>query len=190
MPDIDWGQVIFLLLVVIVGFVRWIGNLIQQQKEAKERAKLSPDELARREAAWRKQVGQEEIEVEESHDPFSELKDLFEQLREPAPPPVAPPPLPARPAPPVFQRTPTPTPVPSRVFPSAPPAPAVPATARGSFPVAGAANRRFTEAVAHRDRPVPIGLKNLRRELSTPRALRQAIIIREILGPPKALAES
>ncbi len=46
MPDIDWGQAIFLLLVVVVGFIRWVGNLIQQQKEAKKRGQLSPEERA------------------------------------------------------------------------------------------------------------------------------------------------
>ena len=64
MPDIDWGQVIFLILFVVVGFFRWLGNLIQQQKEAKERPTiLTPQERALREAAWRKQTGQEAAPV-------------------------------------------------------------------------------------------------------------------------------
>jgi hypothetical protein len=191
-PDIDWGQVIFLALVVIVGFVRWVGNLIAQQKEAKARANLSPEEIALRDAAWRKQVGMDEEPESPSPppaDPFRELKDLFEQLREPTPAP-APPPL-RRPPPP-------PLPVHRHVAAAAAPAPPplkpvgvsekvfVP-TPTQAFPTSHHVHRQFTEAVAHRDRPVSAKLTNLRRELATPKALRQAILIREVLGPPKAL---
>jgi hypothetical protein len=90
MPDIDWGQVIFLILFVVVGFFRWLGNLIQQQKEAKERPTiLTPQERALREAAWRKQTGQEAAPVPlpsptstaPPPDPFAEIKDLFKQIK-------------------------------------------------------------------------------------------------------------
>jgi len=196
-PDIDWGQVIFLALVVIVGFVRWVGNLIAQQKEAKARAALSPEEIALREAAWRRQVGLDEEEEEErdftptptprptapTADPFRELKDLFEQLKEP--PPAPPPPIPPT------RRIPPPLPVQRQAAPpSRPPVPApkvfVP-TPTQAFPTSHHVHRQFTEAVAHRDRPVSAKLTGLRRELATPKALRQAILIREVLGPPKAL---
>lgn len=190
-PDIDWGQVIFLALVVIVGFVRWVGNLIAQQKEAKARAKLTPEEIALREAAWRKQVGLDEEPEEPTPppaDPFRELKDLFEQLREPAPAPTPPP----------LRRPPPPPPLPVHRQVSAPPAPPplrpvgvtekvfVP-TPTQAFPTSSHVHRQFTEAVAHRDRPLSAKLSSLRRELATPKALRQAILIREVLGPPKAL---
>lgn len=192
--DIDWGQVIFLALVVIVGFVRWVGNLIEQQKEAKARAKLSPEEIALREAAWRKQVGlDEELERESAPppppaaDPFRELKDIFEQLREPPPAPAP------APAPPPLRRPPPPLPVHRQV--AAPP-PLKPVgvtnqvfvpTPTQAFPTSHHVHRQFTEAVAHRDRPLSAKLTSLRRELATPKALRQAILIREVLGPPKAL---
>lgn len=198
--DIDWGQVIFLALVVIVGFVRWVGNLIEQQKEAKARANLSPEELAMREAAWRKQVGMDEAErpanpptpAPTPPDPFRELKDLFEQLREPTPAPA--------PKPPPLRRAPTPPPLSTapRPYVQAPPPPPlrpvgvtkqvfVPTPTR-AFPTSSSVQRTFTEAAkAGSQRPTSAKLTNLRRELATPKALRQAILIREVLGPPKAL---
>lgn len=198
--DIDWGQVIFLALVVIVGFVRWVGNLIEQQKEAKARAQLSPEELAMREAAWRKQVGMDEANRQPNPpspsptppDPFRELKDLFEQLREPTPAP-APKPPPLRRPPPSAPRTTAPRP-----YVQAPPPPPirpvgvtkqvfVPTPTR-AFPTSSSVQRTFTEAAkAGSQRPTSAKLTNLRRELATPKALRQAILIREVLGPPKAL---
>jgi hypothetical protein len=202
MPDIDWGQVIFLILFVIVGFVRWLGNLIEQRKEAKERASLSPEEIARREAAWRKQVGQDTdlapvpapTATQPPPDPFQQLKDLFEQLKEPAPKPQ--PQRPSTPPPLVqVQRPPAP---PQRTQP--PPIPALPRPAPTSvaaptpviakaFPTSNFVDRSFTEAVAHRDRRTAAKLMSLRLDLRSPSALRRAIVIREILGPPKALAE-
>ncbi len=193
-PDIDWGQVIFLALVVIVGFVRWVGNLIAQQKEAKARANLSPEEIALREAAWRRQVGLDQEEEDRDFSPappsrptaptpypFRELKDLFEQLKEPTPAPTPPPP----------QRLPPPLPVHRRAAPPPPTPPPAPKvfvpTPTQAFPSSHHVHRQFTEAVAHRDRPVSAKLTGLRRELATPKALRQAILIREVLGPPKAL---
>ena len=204
MPDIDWGQVIFLILFVIVGFVRWLGNLIEQRKEAKERASLSPEEIARREAAWRKQVGQD-LETAPAPtatppplDPFRQLKDLFDQLNEPAPKPQpqpqpqaqrpsTPPPLVQvqRPAPPPQRTQPPPIPVPAK--PANTPV-AAPVLAK-AFPTSNFVHRSFTEAVAHRDRRTSAKLMSLRLDLRSPSALRRAIVIREILGPPKALAE-
>ncbi len=185
MPDIDWGQVVFLILVVVVGFIRWVTNLIQQQKEAKERARLSPEEQARRDAAWRRQVGEEEP-VEEV-DPFRELKDLFEQFKEPPPQP-APPPLPPRVpvARPVVVASPPALPVKA-----APVAAAFPSSSnvQRSFTEARTARvaREFTEAGSKRERPVSAQLASLRRQLASQHALRQAILAREILGPPVAL---
>lgn len=184
--NIDWGQVIFLALVVIVGFVRWFTNLIEQQKEARERAKLDPEEEALREAAWRRQVGQEEVEPE---DPFQELKDLFEKMRSDPQPSSVPPPLPPAKAPvlrrsqPVQREAPPPPPVVIQAVQS----PAVELAASPLFPGSHTVSRQFTEAVAHRDRPTALNLQRMRMQLRNPDALRQAILIREILGPPKAL---
>jgi len=192
--DIDWGQVIFLVLVVVVGFVRWVAGLLEQQKAAKERAKLSPEEQAQRDAAWRRQVGKGgDVEDE---DPFGELKELFEQLKEserPAPSKTsAPPPLPS-----ATPRLPTPPPIVVRHVATTPPPSQRPSTAHAPFvptptkhfPGSTSVKRTFTEAVGHRERPTAANLSGLRRQLRNPAALRQAILIREILGPPKALQE-
>lgn len=201
MPDIDWGQVTFLILFVVVGFVRWLGNLIQQQKEAKERPSvLTPEERTLREAAWRRQTGQEASPLPAPSptstapppDPFSEFKDLFKQLKEstqqsPRQAP-APPPPPARPkSPPPYQR-----PKPQNAVPQ--PVPALPQqipapTLASAFPTSNFVDRSFTEAVAHRDRRTADSLMRLRMDLRSPLSLRRAIVIREILGPPKSLVE-
>ncbi len=192
--DTDWGQVIFLILVVVVGFIRWVANLIQQQKEAKERASLSPEELARREAAWRRQIGEEE-EAPVEKDPFQELKDLFEQIKEPQRPAPAPPSLPKPPPPALRPASAAPPPLPAAVPASPPPQPssaAAAAAARAySLPASsGSVNRAFSEARPPEKRGRSgQAAASLRRELASPRALRQAVLMREILGPPKALRE-
>jgi cytoskeletal protein RodZ len=201
MPDIDWGQVIFLILFVVVGFFRWLGNLIQQQKEAKERPTvLTPEERALREAVWRKQTASEPSPVPSPSptstapppDPFAEIKDLFIQIKESNQPPPRqtqpPPPLPVKPNSPPPSRTPQlqnsvppPFPAPSKQAP-------IP-TLASAFPTSNFVDRSFTEAVAHRDRRTADSLMRLRMDLRSPLSLRRAIVIREILGPPKALAE-
>ena len=193
MPDIDWGQVIFLILFVVVGFVRWLGNLMEQRKEAKERASLSPEELARREAAWRRQVGQDEnppplptpTSTQPPPDPFRQFKELIEQLQTPEQPPKRP----STPPPPV-QRPLTPPPIPQRaatVAPAPPQAAPITANFEKAFPTSSSVNRSFTEAIAHRERGTADSLRSLRKSLRNPEALRQAFVVREILGPPKAL---
>jgi cytoskeletal protein RodZ len=201
MPDIDWGQVIFLILFVVVGFFRWLGNLIQQQKEAKERPTiLTPQDRALREAAWRKQTGQEAAPVPlpsptstaPPPDPFAEIKDLFKQIKEsnqPSPRQAQPPPpLPVRPnslSPSRKPQPPNSVPPPVPALPKQPPTP----TLANAFPTSNFVDRSFTEAVAHRDRRTADSLMRLRMDLRSPLSLRRAIVIREILGPPKALAE-
>ena len=201
MPDIDWGQVIFLILFVVVGFFRWLGNLIQQQKEAKERPTiLTPEERALREAVWRRQTASEPSPIPAPSptsaapppDPFAEIKDLFKQIKESNQPPPRqtqpPPPLPVRPNSPSPSRTPQPqnaVPPPVPALPKQPPTP----TLANAFPTSNFVDRSFTEAVAHRDRRTADSLMRLRMDLRSPLSLRRAIVIREILGPPKALAE-
>lgn len=201
MPDIDWGQVTFLILFVVVGFFRWLGNLIQQQKEAKERPKvLTPEERAMRDAAWRRQTGSapnptppaSPTSTTPPPDPLAELKELFKQIKEANQPPPRPtqppPPLPVNPGSPNASRA------PQRQMPVPPPVPAIPKQAMAptpavAFPTSSSIDRSFTEAVAHRDRRTADRLKRLRTDLRSPLSLRRAIVIREILGPPKALAE-
>jgi hypothetical protein len=201
MPDIDWGQVVFLILFVVVGFIRWLGNLIQQQKEAKERPDvLTPEQRALREAAWRRQTGRDNpvdpapapTSTQLPPDPLSELKEFLKQLKQE----VNPPPRPASRRSPVPQSPPSLPPLmaqpPQHSLP-----PPIPVTAQVSqemdtnkvFPTSASVARSFTEAVAHRDRRTAGSLMRLRRDLRSPASLRRAIVIREILGPPKSLGD-
>jgi hypothetical protein len=201
MPDIDWGQVVFLILFVVVGFIRWLGNLVQQQKEAKERPDvLTPEQRALREAAWRRQIGQDNpsnpapapTSTQLPPDPLSELKDFLKQLKQEG----SSPPLPASSRLPVPQKPSSPPSLKAQ-----PPAqslpPPVPVSAQATpakddnkmFPTSVSVARSFTEAVAHRDRRTASSLMRLRRDLRSPASLRRAIVIREILGPPKGLGD-
>ena len=57
--DFDWSQITFLIMIVVVGFVRWLGSRIQESRTGKPAPpELDREEEALREAAWRRQTGQ------------------------------------------------------------------------------------------------------------------------------------
>ena len=183
--DIDWGQVIFLILVVIVGFFRWLGELIQQRKEARERQLQNERPLTR--APGPPPAPRPARPLTPAEDPFREFKDLFEQLRPPAP--QAPPAPPQRPAPPPLppgtltrQRQPLPAPpAPHRK----PPAPAAAVPQAATQPRLASA---YTQEIhSQNEGRTSRRLRELRRDLRSPEALRQAVLVREILGAPRAL---
>lgn len=206
LADIDPVQIIIIVIAMGAGFLQWLWGLIQQKMEESKRpnAPLSEEERAAREAAWRQQTRPSPKTPPPIHDPWSSVREVFEQIKEetrkaqqPQPPPArpssTPPPVPqaqrspARPIPGTVRAEihPAPPPVPSQAEPfptqakpakvATPPvffdAPAVPTTV----------SRRKTEAAS------PYSLKDL---LHNPAAARQAILLREILGPPKALQSS
>lgn len=188
--DFDPFQVAIIVIAVLGGFVKWLWeNWQQKMGAAPSTPPPDPEEQRLREAAWRKQTGQGAAppprQPAAAPSPWDELrkawKELQETVKQPSPPArrtarSAPPPVP-----PSSRRQ-----VPSREVPyQRPPqqqaarpaasAPAVPAVA--SVPA----------IVSRPSAPVLAALLNLRRD---PALMRQAILMQEILGPPKALQSS
>lgn len=204
--DFDWSQIAFLIMVVVVGFIRWLGSAIQKNKE--QVPPLTEHEKALREEAWRRQTGQggapplPQGEGKE-FDPWGELRDLFKPETGRTAPPLPPPATTRAPAPPTRAATP---PVRTREVPSASEyrphqqaAPQRPPTLpRSTEPEApymsrvpqldtiigeNAAHAPSTDALAASSAQ----MKALQKLLHNPNSIREAILLREILGPPKAL---
>ena len=174
--DIDIGQVLIIAIAMIAAFIQWVWKLVQENKAAKERARNLPPR--------RTQEGSPTLppalpmRPEPPPQPArGGIWDLVEEFKkelrkaqgEPIPEPALPPPIPARP--PAKQRAPKPpAPVVIAQAPAAAPAP-VPAT-----------TPRLAPVTTMRDDFVVLRANLLKHD-----ALKQAIILREILGPPKAL---
>jgi len=184
------------------GFVQWLWGLLKQKLEENERRNappLSEEERAAREEAWRRQIQPVESAPRPSpkapppiHDPWASVRDVFEQAKEEArkaqaPSPAEPPLLPSRPAS-APQRT-RPGTVRAEVR---PPPPTVLADSFPASPVKTVTPPVFFAPPAlppHVSRATadPFKLGGL---LLNPAAARQAVLLREILGPPKALQSS
>ena len=195
--DFDWGRIIFLILVVIMGFFRWFGNVLEQQKAARQRKEMTPEEKALREDAWQRQVGKNgplspppPPAKPKSTDPFGELKRMMEELQKPttAPTPASQPP-PLRPRqvatpPPLHTARPSAAKPPPRLEqPERPqrataarhPVPAAPAQPHLPHQLSVTAQRRQQRVRA------------LRRDLGRPDSLQKAVLLQEILSTPKGL---
>lgn len=188
--DFDLGKVAFIVIAMIAAFVQWVWKGIQESRERKKhQQEASPEHRTLRELNRDKQVLLSERSVPESRPsppsaPPASLWGAFEQIKEelrkaqelatPAPPPL-PVPRPSRRAatpPPMVRAVSAPTPAPL-----SPPTPSVEKNADAVARVEPAASSRDDFAA-------------LRGLLMEPKALRNAVLLREILGPPKALQTS
>lgn len=187
--DFDLFQVGIIALFVIGGFIKWLWENRQLSHEADQRnAPVEAEEQRLRDEAWRKQTGQGQRPVpppiptssswDELRKAWNELKDAARSGQAPAPaarPPVRPSQTPKQPPPPrrgsVREAV---TPAPAK------PAAAVPAVLADSAPAAPGVEHRPASSLLST-------LQNLRHD---PALLRQAILMQEILGPPKALQSS
>lgn len=173
-------QGVVIIIALIAGFVRWLWENWQQRQEASKRAAPpDPEEQRLREAAWRRQTGQgapPPLPPPAAPSPWTELREAWKQLQETAQETAPAPVRQTRPAaaPPLPQQR--------HKAARAQPAPvaeaAVPATmiAETYLPPPRAAVS-----------PVLTALRQLRHD---PALMRQAIVMQEILGPPKALQTS
>ncbi|TDU62552.1 hypothetical protein EI77_04595, partial [Prosthecobacter fusiformis] len=118
LAEIDPIQIIIIVIAMGAGFIQWVWGLLKQSSAEKNRDSTpspTPEERAAREEAWRKQVEQSQQPNRPQRpqrpnpqapppvhpDPWSTVRDVFEQMKEQAKKaqqPDTPPPLPQRPA--------------------------------------------------------------------------------------------
>jgi hypothetical protein len=191
LAEIDPIQIAIIVIAMLGGFVQWIWGLIKQSQEEAERAKAEPTEAERklREAAWKKQVQMPSTPPPQpptapktptsSPDPWSAAREFFEQIkREAAGQTALPSPRPKTQKQAGAKKAPAYTPPPLPVPQMAVPTPIPVAEVSHATPAASLASNRLDE------------LKLLRGLLASPTSIRQAVLMREILGPPKALQTS
>lgn len=167
-PGIDLEQVIFIIMLLIGGFFQWVMNWWKKKQAEAELSRQpppTPEEVQARENAWLDQIGVEEKVPPPliARNPLEELLESFRQMAEPEPVPAPSVPLP-------------PSPV-QRVVPQLVPMPEGPKILQSPVATPSAP----AEIVRHRPR------HPLAEKLAAIGGLRHAIVLREIIGPPKAL---
>lgn len=199
--DFDPMQMTIIIIAVFAGFIKWLWESWLQKQPQPPPQPPDPVEQRLREAAWRKQTGQPSatrpppLPPVAAPSPWDELRKAWAELQDAVKTPAS-----ARPARPqqrqtVRQQQPPPlsgqhsvraalsapaqraAPVASTSVAAAMPAPAVAAVA----PVVPTASAQAPAG------GLMSSLQNLRRD---PALMRQAILMQEILGPPKALQSS
>jgi hypothetical protein len=189
--DFDPFQIAIIVIFVLASFIKWLWENWQLKNEASKRdLPLDPEEQRLREAAWRKQTGQSgdsppPIPPAVAASPWDDLSNAWKELQEAAKP--TPPPIPAaRPsqsaAPPLVSQ-PRPQSVRSQIQSPPPPLATVVST---PTPVVVAKEAYFPQ---QKTTTVSV-LAAVRHLRIDPALMRQAILMQEILGPPKALQTS
>ncbi|MCB1275800.1 hypothetical protein [Prosthecobacter sp.] len=191
--DFDPMQVAIIVIALIAGFVKWLWETWQQSRSQARPAPPTPEEQRLREAAWRKQTGRPAgpppipptaapSAWDELRKAWHELQETAKQTQSPAQPPARtsrPPPVPQQARRQVRAEVPRPAAVPVPVVQVS-----VPETPSISSPPATVLSRE--KAVAPEGSILSL-MHSLRRD---PSLMRQAILMQEILGPPKALQNS
>ncbi|MDZ4403650.1 hypothetical protein [Prosthecobacter sp.] len=184
---VDPFQMAIIVIAVIAGFIKWLWENWQLKREAAQRTPPDPEEQRLREAAWRKQTGQggpPPLPPPAAPSAWDELRKAWKELQETARQTQAPvpPPQPASRPPPVQQQRQRP------VRTSAPVAPPSPVAAASTTPAPVMQENNFPQQKQTTPKvSVLAAVHNLRRD---PALMRQAILMQEILGPPKALQSS
>ncbi len=185
--DFDPLQIAIIVIFVLASFIKWLWENWQVKREASKRdLPADPEEQRLREAAWRKQTGQSggqppPIPPVVAASPWEELRKAWKELQEAAKP--APPVPVVRPA-----RSAPPPPLVSQQRAQPVRSPAAPASVIAATPVpATVAKETYFPQQKTTTVSVLAALHNLRRD---PALMRQAILMQEILGPPKALQTS
>ena len=183
MLDSPW----IILLVIAASIVRWLWQKAVEEKEKADRPDVPDQPIPR--------GGETQSEEER-------IRRFLEALGQPPgtkpPPKVAPkrwvpptvfsplppltttpPPLPAEPAPGSVSPAPPPLPMAERIF-----KPAI--VQEAEFEVRDVAMQTSSEPSAY-SRPVEAAPSSMRLKLASPQGLRDAIILREIFGPPRSL---
>lgn len=203
LAELDPVQIIIVVIAMMGGFFQWLWNLIQQSRSEAERRRAGPptdEENALREEAWKRQTQGGPTPPRQSparpsptatpppmNDPFSTVRELFEQVKREAMQGQNPP-----------QPT-TPSPMRQRKSAAAPPYQS--STRRGSVraetssattAAAAVTAPQASRPVTPEPSPAPTVSPTAPAPawaalLNSPDGLKQAFVLREILGPPKAL---
>ncbi len=201
--DFDPFQMAIIVIALLAGFVKWLWENWQQKSGAMPVPPPDPEEQRLREAAWRKQTGQTSAAPPPARpvvapSPWDELRKAWQELKEVAgqapgrPAPRTPPPLPQRQQQPLRQQQP-----PQRARQAQPAARATasapvqrPVATAAAAPIPAVASAPAVVVVANAVAPAGSVLATLRHLRRDPALMRQAILMQEILGPPKALQSS
>jgi hypothetical protein len=186
--DFDPFQIAIIVIFVLASFIKWLWENWQLKRDASKRdLPADPEEQRLREAAWRKQTGQSGGQPPPipppvvAASPWEELRKAWKELQEAAK--QAPPVPVARPA-----RSAPPPPLVSQQRAQPVRSPAAPASVVAATPApAAVAKETYFPQQKTTSVSVLAALHNLR---SDPALMRQAILMQEILGPPKALQTS
>ena len=167
LAEADFGQVIFVIVFLLVGFIQWVIKVIKEKAEAAERARRVPsqEELEAHNQTWEQQTRPVAPPPPPEPPPAfgGTLGDLLGEFRKAM---GEPPPLP----PSAASTRPVPQPLPKHdvAIARAPVVHQAPATVVAHRPID---SRRHHPATAM---------------LHTAEGYRQAFILREVLGPPRA----
>jgi cytoskeletal protein RodZ len=192
LAEFDPIQIAIVVIAMLGGFVQWIWGLIKQgQEEAARRSTppISEEEKKLREQAWRHQVQPspglpapprpKTATPPPANDPWASVRDIFEQIKKD-----------------VIDAQPPQRPAPTQK-PFAQPPRKLPETVRAEAPqtkqpVLAPAQPAIAAPQTAPALPTPQkdGIDRLRGLLATQASIRQAVLMREILGPPKALQSS
>ena len=190
--DFDPFQAAIIVIALVAGFVKWLWENWQMRRQSAP-PPMTEEQRQLREAAWLKQTGQKAPPLPPppaAPSAWDELRKAWKELQETAKQAQAP----VRPAKPVRPAASTskPPPVPQQRQPmvrtSAPVAPASPPVVAAEATVpAPVAKEAYSPQQKTTNVSVLAALQHLRRD---PALMRQAILMQEILGPPKALQTS
>ncbi len=187
LAEVDPIQIAIIVIAMLGGFVQWLWGLFKQGQEEAARKRTSPpnaEEAKLREAAWKRQIESSGAppplrpspkSTSPVNDPWATVRDVFEQIKKdvietqsPKPPFSSPP----------LTRT-----QPSKVRAEIQPAPQTPSVVE-TKPI------EASTVPVLQTGPKNEGLTFLRGLLNSQASIRQAVLMREILGPPKALQSS
>lgn len=191
LAEIDPVQIAIIVIAMLGSFFQWIWGLYKQGREEAGRRQATPvtdEEKKLREQAWKRQVQQAPMppvprpspaSTPPVNDPWSSVRDIFEQVKKDIVAEVQAPVRPQRPEPKPAQQSKRPNAVRAETPPIPLPVsvPAVETAAKAEIPPA--------QPQARAD-----GFALLRGMLTDQSSIRQAVLMREILGPPKALQSS
>ncbi len=185
-------QALLILVIMVIGALRWIMENMKKNRAAEQ----DEDEDGMTFEDLYEEARREIAERQRSLDDWNEPAPDTIAESEPPPPPfvrpeTAPPPMPEAPPPLPAKRF---IPPPPKPTPAPAPAPGFRPPTPPKRPTLSAAEQRALERVqavgigTRRSRRLP-HRSRVRQLLATPSSARDAIVLREILGPPKGMGQ-